>query len=71
VATGGIAPRREKKPFLLFRKAGRAKRVELTAARRQNAAVQLQAVSQKARGSAPFSLHFKEANCDGYPNGRA
>ena len=57
--------------FLPFRKAARAKRAELTAARRQNAHVQLQAALLKARDSTPLVLHFKEANSDEYLEHRA
>ena len=38
---------------------------------RRTPPVQLQAALLKARASAPWVLHFKEANCDGYPNSRA
>jgi hypothetical protein len=41
-----------KQSHLPFIEAARAKRVELTTARRQNAAIQLRAVDSKARGSA-------------------
>ena len=55
----------------LSSKAARAKRVEVTAARRQNAAIQLRAVDLEGAQSAPSLLFLKEPNCDGFLKHRA
>ena len=49
-----------KKQLLALSTSRRAKRVEQTTARRQNAAAQLRAVKLEGARSAPSSLHFKE-----------
>jgi len=45
--------------------------VEQTAARQQNATIQLQAASQKARKSAPSLLHLKAIKRDDFLKHRA
>ena len=59
------------KHFLSFRNAGHAKRVEVTAARRQNAYRSTAGGLLESARQRALQLHLKHTKRDGHPNGRA